>query len=201
MRPLLDPVRFAPRDLPSEWRAGQPFPHLIVDDFLDAATLEAVRAAVTAEPHWPEQDEIVECLASAPTPRQAALRALTEHLGSGGERAHLRAITGRTTESLQLRSYVYPPGGYLLPHTDHRPGVLRQVAFVLYLSPAGTFRGGALDLYRCRFEGGEIVATTVEATIEPRPNRLVLFAVSDGSLHRVREVTEGARASLAGWFL
>jgi len=36
--------------------------------------------------------------------------------------------------------------------------------------------------------------------IEPRANRLVVFDVSDGSLHQVREVVSGLRISLAGWF-
>jgi len=36
--------------------------------------------------------------------------------------------------------------------------------------------------------------------IAARQNRLVLFAVSDLALHRVCEVLDGARTSVAGWF-
>jgi len=44
------------------------------------------------------------------------------------------------------------------------------------------------------------VATEPAGQIEPRPNRLVVFEVSEASLHQVREVIGGLRISLAGWF-
>lgn len=200
VRVLLDPGRWTDAALPARWSSAQPFPHLVIDDFLDEETLSALRGAVAAEPHFPEQDEIVECMASAAELRHPVLRAFVDRLGGAQERAALHALTGQRTGRLSLRSYVYLEGGYLLPHTDHRPGVDRQVAFVLYLSQSEGWQGGELDLYRCRLEGRRIVATTVDKTIEPRPNRLVLLQVSERSLHRVREVTAGARISLAGWF-
>ena len=62
-------------------------------------------------------------------------------------------------------------------------------------------QGGELELFRCEVDdAGEIVATAPAARIAHRPNRLVLFDVSATSLHQIREVTSGARLSLAGWF-
>ena len=45
----------------------------------------------------------------------------------------------------------------------------------------------------------EVVEDRAEL-VEPRPNRLVVFEVSELSLHQVREVMSGLRLSLAGWF-
>jgi Rps23 Pro-64 3,4-dihydroxylase Tpa1-like proline 4-hydroxylase len=47
---------------------------------------------------------------------------------------------------------------------------------------------------------GDLVRTESARLVEPHGNRLVVFDVSDASLHQVREVTGGLRISLAGWF-
>ena len=54
--------------------------------------------------------------------------------------------------------------------------------------------------FACGMDGSEIVSTESARLIEPRGNRLVVFDVSDVSLHQVREVLGGLRISLAGWF-
>ena len=202
---FVDPARWPARwdlaALAAEWRAARPFPHLVLDDFLDEDGLSALRQGVAGEPHWPHRSEIVECMASAAQVQGPNLRAFAAQLGGEDTRRALAAITGTPTSCVEVRSYVYLAGSYLLPHSDHRAGIDRRLAFVLYLSQPEGWHGGELDLYRCHFEGGEITGTTVETTIEPRPNRLALLQVSEASLHRVREVTFGARVSLAGWFL
>src|SRR5262245_54761667 len=201
MTRFFDPARWDVTALGTAWRAAQPFPHLLLDDFLDEDGLSALRQGVATEPHWPERGEIVECMASAQPAQGEALREFAALLGSGATRRALEAITGTPTSRVEVRSYVYLAGGYLLPHSDHRAGVDRRLAFALYLSQPGGWRGGELDLYRCQSEAGEISRTTIETSIDPRPNRMALFDVSEASLHRVREVTAGARVSLAGWFL
>jgi Rps23 Pro-64 3,4-dihydroxylase Tpa1-like proline 4-hydroxylase len=65
------------------------------------------------------------------------------------------------------------------------------LAFAYYLPTPAPPEGGELELFR-GFESARV--------IEPRPNRLVVFDVGDGTLHQVREVLAGLRLSLAGWF-
>ena len=90
-----------------------------------------------------------------------------------------------------MRAYAYRPGHYLLPHTDHQDGLLRQLAYAYYLPSPEPPTGGELELF-ANMQSAKLIA--------PRDNRLVIFEVGDTSLHQVREVLSGLRISLAGWF-
>jgi hypothetical protein len=187
-------------ELGERWRASRPFPHLVLDELLEPSELQELRAAFAQEPHYPTAGEIYELLSSSDPPQHAALRAFLRELISGPLGALMSELTGKQLAHVEGRGYVYLPGHYLLPHSDCREGLRREVAYAYYLSP-GEVRGGALQLYDVRLEGGEVVATEPALRIEPRANRLVVFEVSPRSLHEVGEVLEGARASLAGWLL
>lgn len=112
----------------------------------------------------------------------------------------IRAISGRPVTSADLRSYVYVPGSYLLPHADSRASIGRMVAFAYYLFTEGC-EGGELELYACEMAGDELTSARSAHVVMPRANRMVLFDVTNASLHQVREVTAGNRVSLTGWFL
>jgi Rps23 Pro-64 3,4-dihydroxylase Tpa1-like proline 4-hydroxylase len=112
----------------------------------------------------------------------------------------LARITGKQIVRADMRAYAYRPGDYLLPHSDHQEGLTRALAYAYYLPTPEPPRGGELELFACDLDRGEIVATESAKLIEPRSNRLVVFDVSDVSLHQVREVVAGLRLSLAGWF-
>ena len=112
----------------------------------------------------------------------------------------IRAISGRPVTKADLRSYVYVPGSYLLPHADSRASIGRLVAFAYYLWTEGC-EGGELELFACEMTGDELVSARPVQRLEPRANRLVLFDVTNASLHQVREVLAGNRVSLTGWFL
>ena len=195
---MIDPGRWNVAKLAAAWRNASPFAHVAVDGLLDAEALAALRAGITREPHWPNRGEIFEMMASA-APTEATLRAFIDTLGGWPVRAAVGAITGRQLLRVDGSSYVYLAGSYLLPHTDHRPGIDRKVAWIYYLSHDDAYTGGELDLYRCGLDGdGEIVTTEVTRTLAPRRNRLLLLDVGRTTLHAVREVRSGARVSLAG---
>ncbi len=196
----LDPARWNVEELAASWHAASPFPHLVLDDVLAPAGVDALRDALTTERHFPRRGALYEMMASAERPAHRALRRFEAELGCGPVRAALEAVTGRSTTRASCRSYVYLAGSYLLPHTDLDPTTPRRLAYAYYLSEAGSCQGGELELFACDLDGDEVVATRPEARIEPIANRLALFDVSPGSLHQVREVTAGARASVAGWF-
>ena len=196
---MIDFARWDRAALAIAWREARPFPLIVIDDLIAPEELERLRAAIALEPHLPDRDELHDFLVSRHTLEQPELRALEAALGSEAALSTIGAITGKTLTRVELRSYVYLAQSYLLPHSDHRAGVGRQVAFAYYLTPDGGCVGGELELFACALEDGEIVGTQPERTIEQRANRLVLFDVSATSLHQVREVLAGARVSLAGW--
>jgi Rps23 Pro-64 3,4-dihydroxylase Tpa1-like proline 4-hydroxylase len=187
--------------LTEAWRAAQPFPYLVIDGMVSDEDLAALRDGIGREPHAAEHSEIVECYASAPNPQDPALAAFAAAMGAPEMIAAVCAISGKPVTTVEMRSYCYVPGGYLLPHTDGALRVGRQIAFAAYLSLDEQCVGGELELFRCTLDAtGDICAAEPETRIAPRGNRLVLFDVSASSLHQIREVTAGARISLAGRF-
>ncbi|MEJ7603315.1 MAG: 2OG-Fe(II) oxygenase [Kofleriaceae bacterium] len=195
----LGPVWHDEVALAAAWRAASPFPHLVFDDFVPAARLDELVAMLEEEPVDPYGRDLFAFEASAPEPRSPELRALRESFAALLA-APLARIVGRPLARADMRAYAYRPGHYLLPHTDHRDGVGRAVAYAYYLPSPEPPTGGELELFRCEARGGELVAIEHGRLVEPRANRLVVFDVADHSLHQVCEVTRGLRISLAGWF-
>jgi hypothetical protein len=185
--------------LTAAWRAAAPFPHLVFDDFVPADALDALLAVASDEPTETYAGDIFAFEATAPALRTDGLRAARDAFGALLA-PRLSRITGKPVSRADMRAYAYRPGHYLLPHTDHQDGVGRVLAYAYYLPSPEPPRGGELELYRCRLENGELASTDAARVIEPVANRLVVFDVSDVSLHQVREVLEGLRISLAGWF-
>jgi len=188
-----------PRDLgrlARRFRSARPFPHLVIDGFLSRGDHARMVAAIDREPHMLVENEIYLHLRSSDPPMQPALRAF--HTRIRADCSRFSKICGTPLTRADGSAYVYLPGHYLLPHSDSRQSEGRAIAWAYYLSAPK--RGGELELFDCRTKDGAIVRTRVARKIAPRANRLVLFAVSDLALHRVCEVLEGARTSIAGWF-
>ena len=185
-----------PAALAREFADARPFPHLVIDGAIEPAEHARLVAGFDVEPHLLVQNEIYLHLRSSDPPMQPALRAF--HAALQEECPVVSAIYGERLTRADGSAYVYLPGHYLLPHSDSRKSEGRAVAYAYYASAPK--RGGELELFECKTRRGEIVRTRVTRRIAPRPNRLVLFAVDDLALHQVREVLEGARTSIAGWF-
>lgn len=187
-------------ELAQQWAAARPFPYVVIDDVVDAATLATLLQAVAQEPHWPNRGEIYDFMASGETVVHPTLLALQAELGAAEMLAAIRTISGRPVARADLRSYVYVPGSYLLPHADSRASIGRLVAFAYYLHTEGC-EGGELELFACEMADDQVVSARSAVVLAPRANRLVLFDVTNASLHQVREVLAGNRVSLTGWFL
>jgi len=171
----------------------------VIDDVVPAEMIPELFAILDEEPVNRYESDIFAFEATAPEPTTAELRALRDNFASTLAPA-LSRITGTPVTRVDMRAYAYRPGHYLLPHSDHQDGLQRMIAYAYYLPSPEPPVGGELELFRCRVEGGAIVATDSARLIEPRANRLVVFGVSDISLHQVCEVLGGLRISLAGWF-
>ena len=176
------------------WRApttleSLPFRHVIVDDACEQP--DDILAIVDDEGVQPYEGDLFRFEATAPEPRSAEMRALRDQFAAELAPA-LSRLTGRAVSRVDMRAYAYREGHYLLPHTDHREGLERVLAYAYYLPTPAPPTGGELELFTSTFASAKV--------IEPRPNRLVVFEVGDTSLHQVREVLAGMRLSLAGWF-
>lgn len=173
------------------WRTS-PFPHLVIDDA--ARDPDALLALLEEEGVARYEGDLFVFEASPPEPRSAELKQIRTAFAAAYCEA-LSRITGHAVSKIDMRAYAYRPGHYLLPHTDHQDGLSRRLAYAYYLPSPDAPAGGELELFD--FDEDKIASAKV---IDPTPNRLAIFEVSDRSLHQVREVLGGLRLSLAGWF-
>ena len=179
------------------WTTATPFPHIVIDDAV--ADPDALLAILEEEAVERYEGEIALFDASAPEPATDELRRVRAAF-AGAYAAPFSRITGKAVRSVDMRAYAYRPGHYLLPHTDHQDGLSRALAYAYYLPSPEPPDGGELELFTCTLIDREITRVEPGRAIAPRANRLVVFDVSDASLHQVREVMSGLRLSLAGWF-
>lgn len=108
---------------------------------------------------------------------------------------YFAALTGmalRPSQDFGVHSMT--TGDFLGPHSDDNKH--RGLAFVLYLSPDWQLE-----------YGGELVmvdAAGAETTVAPAFNRIVMFDVRAGSMHRVARVDEASggtpRLTVGGWY-
>jgi hypothetical protein len=182
--------------LARRFQGAKPFPWLVLDDLLPPALVQQAAHAFADEPLTQIEDEIYLHLRSADPPQQPALRAARDAIAGSAEA--VARICGKPLQTGDGAAYAYLPGHYLLPHSDCRASDPRTVAYAYYLTAPTT--GGELELFDCEAHEGRMVRTEPAKLIETRVNRLVLFEVTLLSLHQVREVVDGQRLSIAGWF-
>lgn len=176
--------------LVAEWRAASPFPHAVLEDVLAPGDLAEVMEILDEEPVEHYESDIFSFDATAPEPTTDAFRALRDRFARELAPVLSRAL-GRPVSRVDMRAYAYRPGHYLLPHTDHQNELGRVYAYAYYLPSPAPPQDGDLELF---------AGITSARRIPPVTNRLVVFEVSEQSLHQVREVLDGLRISLAGWF-
>jgi len=190
----LDEARLA-----KAWREATPFPHLVFDDFVADDAMAGLFESLEEEPVERYEGDILAFEASAPEPATREMAALRDDFAQLLA-APLTRITGKAVRRADMRAYAYRVGHYLLPHADHQDGLGRALAFAYYLPSPEPPEGGELELFRCAIVDGALTSTVPDRRIAARGNRLVIFDVSDVSLHQVCEVLRGLRISLAGWF-
>ncbi len=175
----------------AEFAAAVPFPHVVVDDLLDAGAEVARAFPVASWDGWRRfGDEYqrgkrsCDDLMSIPT----ELRELIIELSTPAWLEVIERITG--IEGLIPDPYLEGgglhasgPGGVLAPHTDfhlyNRLGLYRQVNLILYLNrdwrPGD---GGELELFGPNDGDGDPVRR-----VDPIWGRAVIFRTDDRSVH------------------
>jgi hypothetical protein len=170
--------------------AGEPFPHVVIDDFLTQdALIEAIAAfPPSGAPIW-KVDDFNICRKKycseelhIPAPLRRVIRDLNSTL-------FLRYLSNATGIDYLLPDvtfagsglFLIDPGGYLNVHADFNVHFLnkldRRLNLLLYLNLGWRDAyGGHLELWR---DGG----AACEKAILPIANRCVIFATTDQSFH------------------
>ena len=183
-----------PAALAEKYRTADPFPHVMVDDFLPEERVRAVMREIEAariDPEAPGYGWFGKRRASELEQFPPLTRELVEELNSPDIIQWLEQVTG--IQGLHPDPYLEgggihqtPTGGYLKIHTDfnwhRRLQMHRRVNLLLYLNEDWQEEwGGQLELWResdIETEDGRPVAS-----FAPLFNRLVIFSTTDFSYH------------------
>lgn len=176
-----------------------PFPHVVVEDFLDDDTLDLVIDALAGLEYSFSDSDLFSYWASVKLTDidHPALNVLREDLSDKLWRKEVsKAFQVSKLSRIDMAAYVYGQGDFLLPHDDRVEG--RVIAYSLHLTPdLEESDGGSLDL----FEGKKNGTSELVKTIIPKFNSLNMFEVSETSWHQVSEIlTDIQRLTLTGWY-
>lgn len=176
-----------------------PFPHVVVENFLDEDTLDLVIDALAGLEYSFSESDLFSYWASVKLTDidHPALNILREDLGDKKWRDIVaKAFQVSNLSKIDMAAYVYGLGDFLLPHDDQVEN--RIIAYSLHLTPdLEENDGGSLDL----FEANEQGKSRLVKSIIPKFNSLNMFEVSATSWHQVSEVlTDIQRLTLTGWY-
>lgn len=177
-----------------------PFPHLVVPDFLDEGALSALLETLAGLDFELKESDLFSYYSGGDLTRYADSTLRRLGLAVGDSRWRQRVAAAFKTpplRSFDLAAYVYARTGFLLPHDDRMEG--REVAFTLNLTEGLTEEsGGALQLYECSQDDRPY---RVAKTLIPQFNSLILFRVGPRSWHQITEVrSDLKRLTLTGWY-
>jgi len=137
--------------LQTEFAAGAPFPHLLVEDVFDTDFLAAVRTQLLAGSYNQRRNDLFEFQQTddLKTATEGPVAAFRELIYSPRFRGWMSAITGiALNDTIDVSSASYGVGSHLLCHDDDLAE--RRIAFICYLIPetwdVGA-DGGSLDLF------------------------------------------------------
>tara|TARA_Y100000739_G_C20558884_1_gene442051 strand:+ start:409 stop:984 length:576 start_codon:yes stop_codon:yes gene_type:complete len=176
-----------------------PFPHVVVENFLDTDTLDLVIDALAGLEYSFSESDLFSYWASVKLTDidHPALNILREDLGDKSWRDEVaKAFQVSKLSKIDMAAYVYGLGDFLLPHDDQVEN--RIIAYSLHLTPDLVENdGGSLDLFKANNEG----KSQLVKSIIPKFNSLNLFEVSATSWHQVSEIlTDIQRLTLTGWY-
>ena len=176
-----------------------PFPYVIVNDFLDSNTLDLVIDALAGLEYDFKESDLFSYWASVELTdiNHPAINILRDDLGDKPWREKVsKSFNVKELSNIDMAAYVYGLGDFLLPHDDQVEG--RIIAYSLHLTPEITEEmGGALNV----FEADDKVKSKLVDSIIPEYNSLIMFEVSDHSWHEVSEILmDIQRLTVTGWY-
>ncbi len=175
-----------------------PFPHVVVKNFLDDQTLDLVTYALAGLEYEFDDSDLFNYLSFGLTDvDHPVINILRDDLGDKVWRDEVAKRFGvKKLSKIDMSAYVYGLGSFLLPHDDQVEG--RIIAYSLHLTDIEIAEkmGGALHMY----EADDAGKSKLAKSIIPEYNSLIMFEVSDKSWHQVGEVLEDIqRLTVTGW--
>ena len=132
-----------------------PFPHVVVEDFLDEDTLDLVIDALAGLEYSFSESDLFSYWASVELTDidHPAINILRDDLGDESWRKKVaKAFNVKRLLNIDMAAYVYGLGDFLLPHDDQVEG--RIIAYSLHLTPEiKSEMGGALNLFKADKSG------------------------------------------------
>ncbi|MEK6903797.1 MAG: 2OG-Fe(II) oxygenase family protein [Nanoarchaeota archaeon] len=179
--------------------AQQPFPHLVLQHFLQHNQAELLRDALLQKTFTTKESDLFSLHQTGDLhgSKNHAILGFIQFFESPAFHAFLNKITGMTFASrIDVSGSAYAPTNYLLAHNDLVEK--RALAFNYYLTPNFTENdGGELQLFSTHNQIPQHIAQSYPAAF----NTLIIFAVSADSFHQVAEVVgDKERLALSGWF-
>ena len=186
-----------------EFIAAFPFPHIVLDDFLEADILEDLKsisentnAAVGGKTFSSavERKKWISLNSVLPDPIKQVVDALNTEAWVKNmiDLTGIASLVSTSNGNTKLANYhVMEPGGELGSHVDHsyEPtlGIPHVLNVIVYLSENWEENAGGATLFYDQ-KGKNIISR-----IAYRPNRAVLFLHSPYTFHGVEKVSENAR--------
>lgn len=183
------------KTLAPQYESAQPFPHIVLDDFLPAEMVvnllehfpapESEFWKLSENPHTINKRDIKYVAGMSKDASFGRVRGIFHELNSGSFLEFLQRLT-KLQEQILPDPYFVEGGFHLVgdrgrldPHADfshHPSGMERRLNLLLYLNDGWKPEyGGNLNLYDTKLN--------VLRTIEPVINRCVIFSTSETSFH------------------
>lgn len=180
------------KELSQQFLNNNPFPHLILPDFLPKEIFQQVKKAVAEIQFTKKTSDLFQFRQSADfqSIKKPLIQKLRTELIAAIPFFQTITATKIKPNTIDLAASIYEDTDFLLCHDDRLEN--RAIAFIFYLSTLKKGQGGALVLYDQKEK--------MTKRIIPTANTLVLFKVSDKSLHEVEEVIQAKRIALGGWY-
>jgi Rps23 Pro-64 3,4-dihydroxylase Tpa1-like proline 4-hydroxylase len=185
----------AAKEIP-EYQIALPFPHVVIDNFLDESFFQKVGDALFEEQFHEKYADLFHFFQTNDLQSSEKMQFFSEFIKNEFI-PFMQELSGISLDSkiFDAQGSIYGEGNYLLCHDDRLDN--RAIAFILYLTDLQPEEGGELLLYTTR-DGMPTRANAKK--IQPKTNRLVCFTVSDKSFHEVAEVlADTQRVAIGGW--
>lgn len=185
--------------LRNKFKNGEPFPHVVVKNFLQEKKAVVLLEALRKEKFTHKESDLFSLNQTVDLHSTKSEMLKSFHLCAASEEfAELMSqITGLKVDAgaLDLAGSLYKGGDYLLCHDDQVED--RKIAYILYLSKSFLQRDGA-KLVLFNNKNGK--PTTEAAAFVPEWNSLMAFEVSKISFHSVEEnMSSKDRYAIGGW--
>ncbi len=184
------------KNLKKSFQKAKPYRHLVLKDFFKEKGLLKFKAAVLKEKFERKDIDLFsfhqtnELFSS----KNETIQLFYGLFSSKDFSKLISKLTGEKLGKIDMHAHLYKQGDYLLFHDDVVEG--RKIAYALNLSSGFSEKdGGKLQMYDVK--NPEKPAKE----IIPAFNSLVIFQVSEKSLHAVEEIkSDKIRLSVGGWF-